>query len=433
MRGGSTVLIGLIAWNAGNYAFFLVAGRAIGPSEYGLLAALLAATLVVAVPAQGLQLAAARLVAAPPGGEAGLAEGIYRRAWRRCASATPLVALAACAAIVAVHLTEGKIQVGPLIVTVALVVPLGFFFLALGRLQGEERFATFSLCFALWGLPRPVVLVPLAAVGLGVYAGLGATAVAVTAALSASLWFTRGARPAREPSAAEWRSFTLPLVPIVVGLSGLGLLTNLDVIVAKVILNADDAGRFAAAATLAKAVFLVPQAVSLVLLPRVAARSAAAQDTAMLVGLGVAVTLVAGGLATLFIWAIAHPLLRITYGEEFAGSAGLLGAYAGASTLVGALIVLINHHVGRGSDRFVWGTASIAMLQIVLFVAFHGSEKTIVTIDAVVGLAGLLVHECMFFRSNEGVVAGLVCAAHRARELWRDRRDNRPSAPAGPC
>ena len=418
LRGGGTVLVGLVAWNAGNYAFFLVAGRALGPSDYGLVAALLAATLLIAVPAQSLQFAAARLLAAPPGGDARLAEGIYRRAWRRCAAATPVTALAACVAIVGVHLTHSETHVGPLIMTVALAAPLGFFFLALGRLQGDERFTAFSLCFALWGVPRAVVLVPLAAFGLGVYAGLGATGAAVVAALFASLWFTRGARPARRPSAAEWRSFTLPLVPVVVGLSGLGLLTNFDVIVAKVVLSADDAGQFAAAATLAKAVFLVPQALSLVLLPRVAARSAAAQNTATLVGLGVALTLIVGGLASLGIWAIARPLLRLTYGEDFTGSAGLLGAYAGASTLVGALIVLINHHVGRGADRFVWGTATIAVLQVVLFLAFHGSQSTIVTVDAVVGLAGLALHECMFFRTNEGVLAGLFLVARLARELW---------------
>jgi O-antigen/teichoic acid export membrane protein len=410
-------LVGLVSWNAGNYPFFLLAGRALGPSEYGLLAALLAATLVVAVPAQSLQLAAARLVAAPPGGKVGLAEGIYRHAWRRCATVTPVVALAACGAIAAVHVTDGKVRVGPLIMTLALVAPLGFFFLALGRLQGEERFSTFSLCFALWGIPRPVVLVPLVALGLGVYAGLGATGVALATALGAAIWFTRTARPAREPSTAEWRAFTRPLVPIVVGLSGLGLLTNLDVIVAKVTLSANIAGQFAAAATLAKAVFLVPQAVSFVLLPRVAARTAAAHDTGMLVGLGVGVTLVAGALASLVIWAIAEPLLRITYGESFTGSADLLGAYAGACTLLGGLIVAINHHVGRSADRFVWGTAGVAVLQAALFVLLHGSQRTIVAVDAIVGVAGLFLHECMFLRTRESIVSGLVRAARRAREL----------------
>ena len=403
LRRGGTVFAGLVGWNAGNYAFFLLAGRILGPSDYGLVAALLAGTLVIAVPAQSLQFAAARLVAAPPGGDAALAEAIYRRAWRRCALATPVLALSVCAVILAVDVPS----TGPLLATVGLVVPLGFFFLALGHLQGEERFGAFSLCFTLWGVPRPIALVPLAALGLGVYAALGATGVAVLSALAAAMWLTRSGPVTREPTRAEWRSFARPLLPLVVGLSGLGVLVNLDVIVARLGLSADAAGQFAASATLAKSTLLVPQVVSLVVLPRVARRSAAAEDTGMLVGLGVGLTLVAGGVASVVLWAAAEPLLRITYGSEFTGSANTLGAYAAASTLIGALIVLINHHVGRGADGFVWVTAAVATFQALLFVGMHGSASAIIAVDAIAGLVGLVLHECLFFRSGDGVIPGL--------------------------
>jgi O-antigen/teichoic acid export membrane protein len=363
-------------------------------------------------------------MAAPPAGDAELAEGIYRRAWRRCAVMTPALALVALAVIAAV---DGP-EVGPLAMTVASVVPIGFFFLALGRLQGWERFTAFSLCFGTWGAARPFVFLPLVAAGLGVYAAVGATAAAVVIALAAALSLMRGDRPAREPSAAEWRAFTRPLVPLIVGLCGLGLLTQLDVIVAKLALSDDTAGQFAATATLAKAVYLVPQAVSLVLLPRAAARSAATEDTGELLAFGVGVTFVAGGVASLFLWLMAEPLLRITFGADFTGSAWLLGAYAAASTLVGALIVVINHHVGRGADRFVWGMAGIAALQTVLFLALHGSQEQIVAADAIVGLAGLLLHESMYFRTREAIVPGLVRAVGRAREERNARRSAARSA-----
>jgi O-antigen/teichoic acid export membrane protein len=421
LRGGGLVLGALIVWNAGNYAFFLIAGRLLGPSDYGLVAALLAATLVIAVPAQSLQFATARLVAAPPGGDAALAEGVYTRAWRTCAVVTPLLAAVACAAIGVAWLIEPDLPAGPLLFTVALVAPLGFFFLVLGRLQGQERFGGFALGFALWGAPRPVALLILAAVGLGVYAALGATGVALLSALGAGWWLTRERRPARAPDTAQWRAFARPLIPVTVGLTGLGVLTNLDVIAAKIALGADEAGRFAAAATLAKAVFLVPQAVSFVLLPRVAARSAADQDTGMILGLAVGLSLAAGGLASLLIWAVAEPLLRITYGGEFAGSAGILGAFAAASTLLGALIVVINHHVGRGADRFVWATAGVAALQALLLLAFHGSPETIIAVDAAVGVVGLLVHEALYRGTPEAIGPGLVRAVRHGRGLLRAR------------
>jgi O-antigen/teichoic acid export membrane protein len=420
VRGGALVMGALVVWNLGNYAFFLLAGRALGPSDYGLVAALLAGTLAIAVPAQALQFATARLVAAPPGGEAALADGIYDRAWWRCALVTPVLAAVACAAVVAAGLVDNDLPVGPLLFTVALIVPLGFFFLALGRLQGEERFEGFSLSFALWGAPRPIFLVILVALGLGVYGALGATGAALLMALAVAMLLTRAPRAARTPSALEWRAFALPLLPVAVGLSGLGLLTNLDVIVARISLDPDAAGNFAAAATLGKAVFLVPQAVSFILLPRVAARTAAEGDTGMLVGFGVVVTLIVGGVASLALWWLAEPILRITYGSDFTVSGGLLGGYAAAATLIGALIVVIIHHVGRGADRFVWATAGIAVAQAALFVVLHGSPAAIIVADAIAGVAGLLLHELIFMRTGEAIVPGFLRAVKRGRGILRE-------------
>jgi O-antigen/teichoic acid export membrane protein len=420
VRGGALVMGALVIWNAGNYAFFLLAGRALGPSDYGLVAALLAATLAVAVPAQALQFATARLVAAPPRGEAPLAGGIYHRAWRRCALVTPVLGAGACAVVVAAGLLDDDLPVAPLLLTVGLVVPLGFFFLALGRLQGEQRFAGFSVSFALWGAPRPLVLVAFVALGLGIYGALGATGAALLMALAAAMLLTGTPRAPRAPSTSEWRAFALPLVPLAVGLSGLGLLTNLDVIVARISLDPDAAGNFAAAATLGKAVFLLPQAVAFVLLPRVATETATAGDTGMLVGLGVAVTLVGGGLASLAFWWLAEPIISITYGSEFTVSGALLGGYAAGATLIGALIVVIIHHVGRGADRFVWAAAAIAVAQGALFAAFHGSPRAIIVAAAAAAAAGLLLHELMFLRTGEAIVPGFLRAVRRGRRIARD-------------
>jgi O-antigen/teichoic acid export membrane protein len=399
----------------GNYAFFLVAGRTLGPRDYGQVAALLAATLVVAVPAQSLQFATARLVANPPQGDHELAEGIYRRSWRKCVLTTGFAVGLSSLTIVAIDAAH-SIPVGPLLTTLAIMAPLGFFFLALGQLQGQQRFRAFSTCFALWGLPRPIVLVPLAALGLGVYAGLGATGAAVVIAAAAATWLTRHRPAARAPDRAEWRAFSRPLVPMVVGLSGLGLITNLDVIAAKLAFGAESAGQFAAAATLAKSVFLIPQAASFVLLPRVAARSAVAGDTGMLMAVGLTVTLVAGGIASLVVWSVAEPLLRLTYGAEFTGSSGLLGAYAAASTLIGALIVVINHHLGRGADEFVWAAGALAAVDTVLLFVFHDSQAWIVAIDAVVGVSGLLLHEWMFFGTRHAIIPAFSRALRQIRQ-----------------
>ncbi len=147
-----------------------------------------------------------------------------------------------------------------------------------------------------------------------------------------------------------------------------------------------------------------------------AARSAAARDTGMILGLGVGVSLVAGALASLVLYTIADPLLRVTYGPEFTGSAGILGAYAGASTLIGALIVVINHHVGRGVSPFVWATAGVVLLQAL----FHDRPEAIIAVDATVGGVGLAVHEILYRQTPEAIAPGLARAIGHGRRLLRD-------------
>jgi hypothetical protein len=64
----------------------------------------------------------------------------------------------------------------------------------------------------------------------------------------------------------------------------------------------------------------------------------------------------------------------------------------------------------------------------VLFLALHGSQEQIVAADAIVGLAGLLLHESMYFRTREAIVPGLVRAVRRAREERSARRSTARSA-----
>ncbi len=117
---------------------------------------------------------------------------------------------------------------------------MGPLFLSLGQLQGEGRYGPYAVTFALWGVPRPLFLIPLALLGLGVYAAVGATALAVGAAATwgAAVTLDRAsARPGR-PTRRTGRVFTRALPPVVVGLSSVAFLTNLDVVAAKLFLDA---------------------------------------------------------------------------------------------------------------------------------------------------------------------------------------------------
>ena len=411
------MLAALLLWNLGNFVFFVLAGRDLGPNDYGLVAALLAGTMVVMVPASAFQYAVARNEASR-GGPGHVPGAVYRRAYREVLWMVPLVlAVVAIGVVIAGQVVD--LPVGEVLVTLLVVVPMVPLFLSVGQLQAENRFAALGTSIALLGPPRPIALVVLAAVGLGVYAALGASAIAVAIAAAAAALFSRSRLrgPAVVPTEA-WSDYRRAVFALAAGLGGIALLSNLDVVVAKIALPDEEAGQFGAIAVLGKAVVLVPQAVSIVVLPRVAARRAATLDTGPLLALAVGVTLVVGAAATLVAAVFEEQIVRVTFGPEYVSAAHLLAPFTAASTLLGAVIVLLNHHAGRGADAYVWGVGAVALVQPLLFVAFHGSSEALIAVDAVAYGLGIALHEVLHGRGPNGMVRGLWRLGGRLRGRW---------------
>lgn len=402
------MLAALVAWNVGNYVFFLAAGRLLGPEDFGLAAALLAVTVIASVPGNALQYGVARSVAAPYEPAAGVPAAVYRRAWRRSLWLAA-VAGALGAGGILVAGVAGDAPVVALLLTIAVILPMPPLFLSLGQLQGEQRYAGYATTFALWGVPRPVLLVPLAALGLGVTAALGATALALLAAAATGALLTAPRLAGPTPLAGpDWATFTRALPPVVVGLSAVAFLTNLDVVAAKLALPDEDAGWFGAEAVLGKAIIVIPQALAIVLLPRVAERRARGGDTGPALAMAALITLAAGGAVALACIPLGEPITHIAFGGDYVPGAGLLAPLVAASTLLGLAILLVAHHAARADHRFAWAVGGVAVLQIVLLTLFNDTGGQIVVVDIVAGLAVLAVHEAIHGRGPDGLARGLV-------------------------
>jgi O-antigen/teichoic acid export membrane protein len=406
LGSGALVLAGLVVWNAGNYVFFLIAGRMLGESDYGLLAALLAATLVVFVPCGGLQVALARLVAS---NGAAAAARVYRRAFLRCAMASALLSAAVIVVVVAVP----DAPHGALVLTVLVACPMALFSLAIGQLQGESRFGAFATSLALLGAPRPIALAVFGAIGWGVGGALGASVVAMAAATFVAVWFTRSRLAGRQVVVAEhWRTFSQSLVPLVAGLSGIGILLNLDIIVAKLALTDEVAGEFAAVAILGKAATLLPQALAWILLPSVASSTGSGVRSEGKLAAAAGLTIVTGGVVALACVPLGSSIMRTAFGTDFAEGGPYLASLVAASSILGLVMLLMNHHVARGKVAFGWLPLILAALLVPAFALFHGSAAQIIAVDFVVVSLGVLAFEVFAFRGRDGITAGVVGARH---------------------
>ena len=412
------MLLGFFLWNLGNYAFFLLAGRILGPEDYGLVAALLAVVLVIQTPFMSFAGALARVV----GGRADRGAGVYALALRRA---------------VVVSLAAGA--VAALVIVVAGALDDRVFD---GRAARDPRRAAARRRPAARAgpAPGPAGLPALrdrdgrirsaAAGGPRDPRGPRARRLRGASGHGDHGVHRRGGRGglhpgagpggARRPGGEAWRHFSRSLPPFFVGIAALAALTNVDVMAAKLALTGHEAGIFASAAVIAKSVLVIPQVIATVAVPRIAARRSAGRSTdVVLVGevaVGIAASLaVIAGAALL-----SGPVVRLTFGDEFADASGLLAGFTLAMSLMGIVIVLLYHQLSLGSYAFAWVLAGAAVLQAVLLSALHGSAEQIVAVDAAVALLAIAVHEVMPGRSGDRMWRGVAAMmAHGAPSAGR--------------
>lgn len=304
------------------YVVTVAAARGLSKDDYGSLVALLGVLLVACVPSIALQAVVARSMVSGSASPAALL--------RRClvlGLAASAVA-AVLAPVVAAFLHSGV--VGPLWVA-AQLAPFALMSGAMGVLQGSERFGALAAVIAVQAAGRGAGLVPLAFSGSADDVLLAlALGVLGTAVFAVALVGPPGAGP----------SFRVRHVAHATGpLLTLLLLANLDVLLARHVLSGNQSGRYAVGAVLSKAAFWLPQAVAVVVFPRLAdpveGRALLRRSMLLVAGLG--------GLEVIGCVVLARPVLDVTFGTTY----GSLSPYAWLWVLQGAALSVLQLLVYR--------------------------------------------------------------------------------------
>ncbi len=400
LGGMPIVLTGLILWNLGNYVFFVIAGRTVGPAQYATVAALLSTTMLIQIPSGAIQVGISRQVAALTTKPDAIA-ALLRFAMLRCLIWGVVVGAATVAITMLIAPSLGTVNA---LWTGATTAPMPLYSFASGVLQGQQRFRRFALSVSMLGLPRPVFLLLCFLVMHEITSAIAASALTIVAACVTTVMLAWPAGVERVPPPLSlWRGFLRTIAPLAVGLAGFGALVNVDVIVARASLPERIAGLFGAIAVLGKATVIFPQAVAWILLPRVSVRHARGQRTGSLLVLGVAVcavlVLVAAGVA----WLFDDQIVRLVFGSEFVDGARYLPPLILTTGLIGILLLLMNHQLGRGDDRFAVVMAGLAVLQGLLLAVVHDTVEHLLLIEFVVGALGLVIHEAIHTDPDAGL------------------------------
>lgn len=335
---GAATVIGVVL----NFAFNLLAARSLGPADYGLLAALVGLAGVIGTAFGSLQVVTAREVAV-----------LAPTTTRRTVDPWTVQALAIGGAVAVLMALAGPVLATllrtdlPLVLVLALgCPPAALLAVMVGRLIGQTRIITWQVVGLLATVVK--VLLGLVAVGLGLGVLPFALALPVGGLLIGLLaaGLTRGVRVPRQ-RLAGWPVWGSTLVVLF-----LWSATQADVILARVRLSETEAGLYAAAAIIGKAIPMVAGLLGTALLPLLARRLRAGRSSAHLTAV------VAGGAGLFGVGcalavSVIGPLLMTTfYGETFTGAGPLLIGLAWAAVPWCVAVAVIN--LKLAGHHFVW-------------------------------------------------------------------------------
>lgn len=362
--GSIAVAIGLM--NLGTYGYTIVAARLLGPGSYGAFAGLMAALLVVSVLQLGLQATAARRISAEPERVGEIEHTILRVTYRAALGVGALCLL--LTPVINLVLRLDNLAVAALVAASA--VPMTIMGGQGGILQGERRWLPLALVYVANGLPRllvgsalllwqpseltamlGVVLGQLAPVAVGRYAlrhrrqsGETAGEHAVGPVL----------REALRNSQALFAFFAL---------------SNVDVVVARNVLDDRDAGLYAGGLILTKAVLFLPQFVVVLAFPAMSSTGERRRALGRALGLVAAL----GAAAVAGAWLLPELALVFVGGDDYADIQSRLWLFAVLGTTLAMLQLLVYSVVARQGRRSVY----VIWLALATLVAIGSTATTL--------------------------------------------------------
>lgn len=385
----------IVVSNCAIFLFQIMLARITTPSLFGEAMALLGLMLILEAPASNLQLALSRTIqrSGPDSPSNGIDMGPL-------VSVVLGVGLAIFAALTCITLAARSylhLASPPYLVAFyALPVMLGV--VPKGVLAGTGRFRPLSVGLLMSGVLRLGIGTTLVHSGYGLEGAVGAVVVAETLTAIYLLFAARRRIGAQSRHLAFlWRD----ALGEGMAFTGFWVLAAIDVVVSRHYLPGPLAGLYAAAATLAQIVMILPGAIAAYAFSRVRGRSnTGAARVALLKGLfGVAVlSLTVAGTVSLLV----RPLLRAVFDSYYSDAAGVVGVLLVSSAALAITVVVMQYLVARREML----PANLCWAGVGAFVAAtaisHGSMSAL-AIDILVStgavavlISGIALHGCRY-------------------------------------
>jgi O-antigen/teichoic acid export membrane protein len=400
-RAGALLFFGSIAGGILGYVFQVLMGRMLNTQEYGLFSAIMALFAVLVTPLTTLMMVVSRKISEY---SAKQDSGSITHFYYSINIRSTLVGGGVLGICLLFAPQVQSYLKAPSIIPVYLLGALLFLtFLPIinnAFLQGLQSFTWLSASNSLVFLLKIIFSVVLVWLGYGVAGAIGGSILATLAiwivtygALYGPLAAGRG-----KPYQTMHLSFK-PALPVFVANVAFAAMTQLDMVLVNYYFSAHEAGLYAAASILGKAVMYLPGGIALALYPMVAENHARNESSVhlLLQSLGLATVLCATGATFYFIF--GDWMIQLLYGERYREAVEIL-RYYGFAILPMTVVMIVEHFlIAKGRVMFAYLFMIIAPLQLLTVYLYHETLLMIVGIMAIFGVLLVCVGAGLLWRS----------------------------------
>ena len=341
--------------NATDFAFHFWMGRVLIPADFALLQTLNSVLLVYATASGVFQPVIGRFVAEARGtGRPDSIPAIFQtflRAafWLGCTLAVVTFFFSDPIGLL-FKLPGWTIQISAVLILLSTLRPI-----AIGMLQGQERFLPFGFARFLTAFGRLVLAVILIRYGFGLTGAVIAFPFGwLIGVLIAFLFLGQTVWKQSEPAPADilkngWKLSAYAVVAFFAFMS----LTSLDLVWVNRNLNGELAGAYASLVLMRRIVMLLPGVAVTIMFPRIARALAEGQRPHRLLIRTAAIIVAAGGLLTILYFVFAAQLIKIIFSNSYQVAAPLLGRMGVATIGISLSSIWLNYYLAEKPRNFV--------------------------------------------------------------------------------
>ncbi|QZP17286.1 oligosaccharide flippase family protein [Methylophilales bacterium] len=379
IRGSSWLFMGGVSAGVLGYLFQIIMGRMLSVSEYGIFSALMAMIIVIGAPMSALTMIIARRVSAFRS-DKDISNLSHLFFWinRR------LILISIVLIVIIIFnakslqnflLIEKSVYLFSLVAIILIAFPQA---IINGFLQGLQYFKWLALSSVFVTFLKIIFAITLIYVGLGVTGALGGVIFSSLALLIITYIILY---PSIKKTNVSGSSSTQLLFkssfPVLLANFAFAIMTQIDIVLVKHYFSSQEAGIYAAASILGKAVMYLPSGISSALFPMVAENHASGESSQNLFLQAVSLTFLLSLIGALFYYFFADNIILLFYGDDYKEASNIL-KYFGFAILPMSLIMIAEQFlIAIGRVLFAYLFVIVAPLQIIVIYFYHDSVLNI--------------------------------------------------------